>query len=77
MKEKLKQHASKFYIVLAFISGGGLGQLTDFAKDVKEIFQSEAKKPKIAKINDGDFETKIRYMEKDFQLNNNKAEESK
>ena len=74
MKEKLKQHANKLYLILAFISGGGLTQVSDFIFDVKEAFKSEAKKPVVSQVDEGDFKSEIRYVEKDFQLNLQKAE---
>ena len=77
MKEKLKQHASKLYLILAFISGGGLTQVGDFIFTVKEAFRSESKTATVSQIDDGDFKNEIRYVEKDFQLNRQKAESYK
>ena len=74
MKEKLKQHKDKLFIILAFISSGGLVQIGHFVFDVKEAFKSEAKKPVVSQIDEGDFKNEIRYVEKDFQLNLQKAE---
>ena len=73
MKERLKQHASKLYLILAFISSGGLVQIGHFVFDIKEAFKSEAKKPVVSQIDEGDFKNEIRYVEKDFQLNSQKA----
>ena len=62
---KLKQHANKLYIILAFISGGGLGQISDFIFDVREAFSSEVKKPKATQLVE---EQKVKYIDKDFKL---------
>ncbi len=71
MKEKFKKHKNKLLIILAFISAGGLTQISNFIFDVRDAFSSEVKKPKASLIDEGDFETKIRYAERDFQLKDN------
>ena len=71
MVNKLKKHKDKVLILLAFISGGGLSQISDFMFDVKQVFNSESKKQTASQIDGGDFKNEIRYVEKDFQLTNN------
>jgi len=77
MKEKLKQHANKLYLILAFVSGGGLGQITDFVGDVKELIKSDSKKPKPTSINGGSIQDEIRYVEKDFNFIKQTAKQSR
>ena len=74
MVSKLKKHKDKFLILLAFISGGGLSQISDFMFDVKQVFNSESKKQTASQIDDSDFKNEIRYVEKDFQLDKEKAQ---
>lgn len=62
MKEKLKQHKDKLYLILAFISGGGLTQVSDFIFSVREAFSSETRKPKVAR------QDSIKYIDKEFDL---------